>query len=484
MGFRAEELEKVGGSAGTAFLASTASPPPHPASPSPRAERSRSGSLVRCAVIVLALAPLLVGCEWFKGLFSERKDKLPGERVSALALEHRLEPDPALATAEIRLPRPVKNADWPQAGGVPSHALQHLALGGPLREVWSRSIGDGASRYGRVLSQPVVEGDRVFALDARDVAIAFDAKSGKELWRNDVKPGAERSHAFGGGLAVAGGRVFVTSGYGQVLALDATNGNEIWRQQASAPIRGAPTVADGRVFAITVENQLDALSADDGHRLWTHNGIPEPAGLLGAASPAVEGDIIIVPYTSGELFALRVENGRPLWTDSLATARPLGALATLADIRGRPVIDRGRVYAVSHSGRMVAIDLRTGDRVWEQDVGGTHSIWVAGDYLYLLANDVDLLCLLRQDGRVRWVRELPRYEDPQKKEDPVRWAGPVLAGDRLIVVASNGEALSVSPYTGKPLGRVEFPDAVFLDPIVANDTLYVLTDDAELIALK
>jgi outer membrane protein assembly factor BamB len=474
----------VGGSAGTAFLASTASPPPHPASPSPRAERSRSGSLVRCAVIVLALAPLLVGCEWFKGLFSERKDKLPGERVSALALEHRLEPDPALATAEIRLPRPVKNADWPQAGGVPSHALQHLALGGPLREVWSRSIGDGASRYGRVLSQPVVEGDRVFALDARDVVIAFDAKSGKELWRNDVKPGAERSHAFGGGLAVAGGRVFVTSGYGQVLALDATNGNEIWRQQASAPIRGAPTVADGRVFAITVENQLDALSADDGHRLWTHNGIPEPAGLLGAASPAVEGDIIIVPYTSGELFALRVENGRPLWTDSLATARPLGALATLADIRGRPVIDRGRVYAVSHSGRMVAIDLRTGDRVWEQDVGGTHSIWVAGDYLYLLANDVDLLCLLRQDGRVRWVRELPRYEDPQKKEDPVRWAGPVLAGDRLIVVASNGEALSVSPYTGKPLGRVEFPDAVFLDPIVANDTLYVLTDDAELIALK
>jgi outer membrane protein assembly factor BamB len=439
---------------------------------------------VERAITVLALTSLLGGCTWFEGLFSERKDKLPGERISALALDHRLEPDPALANAEIRLPRPVMNADWPQAGGVPSHALQHLALDGPLSKRWSRSIGEGASRYGRVLSQPVVEGDRVFALDARDTVIAFDVQSGRELWRNDVKPGAERSHTFGGGLAATSDRVFVTTGYGQVLALEAATGNEIWRQQVTAPIRGAPTVADGRVFAITVENQLEALSADDGHRLWAHNGIPEPAGLLGAASPAVEGDIIIVPYTSGELFALRVENGRPLWTDNLATARPLGALATLADIRGRPVIDRGRVYAVSHSGRMVAIDLRTGDRAWEQDVGGTHSIWVAGDYLYVLANDVDLLCLLRQDGRVRWVRELPRYEDPQKKEDPVRWSGPVLAGDRLIVVASNGEALSVSPYTGKALGRVEFPDAVFLDPIVANDTLYVLTDEAELIALK
>ena len=133
---------------------------------------------------------------------------------------------------------------------------------------------------------------------------------------------------------------------------------------------------------------------------------------------------------------------------------------------------------------MVAIDLRTGDRVWEQDIGGTHGVWVAGDYIYVLSNDVDLVCLMRRDGRVRWVRELPRYENEKKKTRPMRWAGPVLAGDRLIVIASDGEALSVSPYTGEPLGRVEFPDGVFIDPVVAGDTLYVLTDDADLIALK
>ena len=160
------------------------------------------------------------------------------------------------------------------------------------------------------------------------------------------------------------------------------------------------------------------------------------------------------------------------------------ALSTLADIRGRPVIDRGRVYAVSHAGRMVAIDLRTGDRVWEQEIGGTHGPWVAGDYIYVLSNDVDLICLTRQDGRVRWASELPHYENMKRRKYPVRWAGPVLAGDRLIVVASTGEAISLSPYTGQALGRTEFPDSIFLDPIVADDTLYVLTDEADLIALK
>ncbi len=434
---------------------------------------------------LMALALSLVGCDTFDKLFSgPGKDRLKGPRVSVLALDSALEPDPKLVSVKVRLPRPVLNADWPQAGGNPEHAMQHLALDGALRQAWSDSIGAGETRYGALLSQPVVEGGRVYALDARDVVIALDVKSGDEVWRNDVKPGAELGHAYGGGVATAGGRVYVTTGYAQVLALDAATGKEIWRREVTAPVRASPTVADGRVFAVTVDNELEVLSADDGHLLWTHNGIPETAGLLGAASPAVEGDIVVVPYSSGEIFALRVENGRPLWTDNLTTARPLGALSTIADIRGRPVIDRGRVYAVSHSGRMLAIDLRTGDRVWEQEIGGTHGPWVAGDYLYVLSNDVNLICLRRDDGRVRWVTGLPRYEDPKKKKDPVTWSGPVLAGDRLIVIASTGDAVSISPYTGQALGHSEFPDGVFLDPIVAGDTLFVLTNDAELIALK
>jgi len=133
---------------------------------------------------------------------------------------------------------------------------------------------------------------------------------------------------------------------------------------------------------------------------------------------------------------------------------------------------------------MVAIDLRTGDRVWEQDIGGTQSPWVAGDYVYVLANDESLICLTRQDGKIRWVRDLPRFQKPKKKEDALFWTGPVLAGDRLIVASSAGEAFSVSPYTGDPLGWTEFPDGVFVTPTVAGKTLYVVTSDADLIALR
>lgn len=431
--------------------------------------------------LALLAAALLAGCGAFD---SAAKPKLPGKRISVLSLDHQLQPDPALSAVEVRLPRPQVNADWPQAGGYPNHLMHHLALGDGLEEAWTAGIGSGSSSRASLLSPPVVEGGRLYALDSAAIVTAFDAGSGARLWRADVTPRGEEAKGTGGGVAYADGRVFVATGFAQIVALDAATGKEIWRSTETAPFRGQPTVADGRVFAVTADNRLEVLAADDGRRLWGHSGMTEPAGLLGGGSPAVEGDVAIIPYSSGELVALRVENGRVLWVDSLAAARRTDALSALADIRGRPVIDRGRVFAIGHSGRMVSIDLRTGDRLWEQDVGGTDMPWVAGDYVYVLSNQSELFCLTRADGRVRWVTELPRYEEPEKKKDALRWSGPVLAGDRLIVAASNGESLSVSPYTGEVLGRMALPDGVYLAPVVAQRTLYVLTDEAQLIALR
>jgi outer membrane protein assembly factor BamB len=437
------------------------------------------------ARLVLALALLsLAGCDWLSSLFAETKDPLPGKRISVLSLDEPIKVDGKLKADKVMLPAPFDNPAWPDAGGYPSHAMYHLALGAQIKRAWDSDAGEGANDYGRVTAQPVIADGRVFTMDSLDVVSAFDAVSGKRLWRFDPEPDDARDQTYGGGVAISGNRLYVTDGYGQALALDAASGKVIWRKNLNAPSHGAPTVAEGRIFVVTVENQLEVLAADDGRELWTHSGLPEPASLLGAASPAVEGDIVVVPYTSGELFGLRVENGRVLWSDNLATSQPLGALNSIADVRGQPVIDRDRVFAVSNSGLMVAIDLRTGDRVWEQDIGGTHEPWAGGDYVYVLANNDELACLRRQDGKVAWVRVLPHYENEAKKKDPLVWTGPVLAGDRLIVVDSIGDAISLSPYTGAPLGKIEFPDGVFVTPSVADKTLYVITDEADLYALR
>jgi len=148
------------------------------------------------------------------------------------------------------------------------------------------------------------------------------------------------------------------------------------------------------------------------------------------------------------------------------------------------VIDQGLAFAISHSGRMAAIDIRTGTRAWEQGIGGVDMPWVAGEFVYVLTNENQVVCLTRRGGRIRWVRDLPQFEDADDKDDPIKWTGPVLAGDRLLISGSHGEAWSLSPYTGKVLGRLDLSSAAYLPPVVAGGTVYFLTEDGDLIAMR
>jgi outer membrane protein assembly factor BamB len=434
----------------------------------------------RALLAILLAVLVLSACSWFEA----KKQPLPGERIPVLALDTQLAPDPALADAPITLPRPEVNKDWPQAGGDPDHLMQHPALPASLVQAWKVSVGEGSSRYTRVMAPPVVAQGRVYAMDGGASIGGWSAANGAQLWQDDLRPKGDLGNAFGGGVAFNTNRLFVATGYGRVAALDPASGKVIWEVKVGAPVHSAPTVAEGRVFVITVENELFALDAKDGKQLWEHVGLPQTASLLGGASAAVEGEVVIAPFSSGELDALEVENGLPLWSDNLASARHVDAVAALADIRGRPVVDGDHVFAASHSGRLAAIDLRSGERAWSHEIGSDYSPWLAGDYLYLLTTDQTLLCLARDGGKVRWLRQLPKYENEKKHENPIEWAGPVLGGDRLILVSSDGWAFSVSPYTGKPLGRQQLPGPAYLEPVIAGNTLYVLTDDAELTAFR
>lgn len=465
-------------------------------------------SLKPTAVIV-AVALALSGCTvvdtvggWLHS--GGKKSNLKGERISVMALDESLQIDPSLKDTPVVLPPPYKNDAWPSAGGYSSNAMYHLEASGPLRVVWEQDAGKGSDTDSRVTAPPVVADGRIFVRDAEARVLAFDARTGKPLWGKQLAPkgghatflneatfglfGKDKStdptKGFGGGVAYDDGKVFATTGFGSIVAMDATTGRELWKTDIGIPIVNAPNANGGRVFVSSSDDHFYALAEDDGRTLWDQQGIAVSAGIMSSTSAAVAGEVVVAPYASGELFALRVQNGRTAWTDTLTRTGTITALSELDDIAGRPVIDRDLVIAISHSGVMAAIRLSTGDRVWSRDIGGVETPWVAGDYIYVLTSDSQLLCMTRADGKVKWVHQLQRWEDDEDKKDPMVWAGPVLVSDRLILVSSIGTAVSISPYTGQLLGRIEIPDATYIAPVVANGMLYLYTNDAQLVALQ
>ena len=432
------------------------------------------------ALLVLGLA----ACDSLPFLGQREEPPLPGNRVAILVQEQTITADEGASAQEIVLPAPTENDAWPQAGGYPNHAMHHIQIGDTLTRAWSRSIGEGSDDVDRLIAQPVVGGNRIYTMDTESVVRAGDVRNGEQLWKVDLTPKDEDEQHIGGGLALDGDTLFAATGFGEVVAMNAATGKELWRRNLVAPIRAAPTVNAGRVFVLTLTNKLFALNAETGETLWNHSGIEEPTNLLGSASPAVDSGIVVVPYSSGELVALRIENGQELWNESLAGQRRTRGTTTMSAIRGRPIIDRGVVYATGFGGVTAAINIRTGRRIWDREIASIESPWIAGDYLFLLSVNAELVALNRADGRIHWVTQLPEWEDPEDHTGRIIWTGPILVSDRLIVAASTGEAWSVSPYSGRLMGKVGLPDGVTVGPIAAGNTVYFLSDDAELVAFR
>ena len=446
-----------------------------PAKPTP-ATLSRRAAL-------LAFPLMLSGCSWFDGWFGDKKTLLPGKREAVFSDRRGLVVDEGVA--KIVLPPAVSNAGWPQAGGNPAHLMGHLAANDHLTEAWTATIGEGGGYRRILMAQPVVLDGVVFTMDSDAQVSAYALTDGKRLWQADTKPQDTDSTNVGGGLGADGTTLYAVNGLSQLLALDVATGKEKWRRDIGVPGRSAPTIADGRVFLTTIDDHLLAFAAIDGRPLWTYQAAEPVNSMLGQPAPAYYRGLVVVGLGSGELACLRADSGSVAWSDSLGASRGRASIADFLSIRGAPVINNGQVFAISMGGLLICNDVPSGRRLWERQVAGEDTPTIAGDWMFVISAQQELAAVRISDGRIAWITQLPRFEDPEKRRNTLTWYGPLLASDRLIVTGTNNDALSISPYTGENLGHLTLSGAAApFPPIVADSTVLVVTNDARLLALR
>ena len=411
---------------------------------------TRKSNPILCQLALAGLVLGLAGCSVADRItdinpFKKEEAPMPGDRRSVLTGGGDSLAGATLSGGTASISAAVALSDWSQPGGNAANAPGNVSLsGGDGAALWRAKTSAKVSKKGvRASAPPLSVGGRYYVYDAGGTVTALAGAGGRQ-WSVSLKPEDENSLTTGGGIAAAGNVILAATGYSELVALDAATGGRAWTYDMREPARGAPTAAGGKVYVVSVTNVLHAVNIADGSEAWTYAGIPETAGVLSAASPAVAGNTVVVPYTSGEVIAFDAGTGEPKWSETVIRAIRTSAVSGLSDVSASPVISNGVVFATGVSGRTIAVKLSNGERLWEANIGSAYTPAVSGNAVFLIDLDDNLVALDRSSGKSFWSTRLPVV---RKKRFFSVWAGPTLAGNALWAVSNDGRLTSIEPAT-------------------------------------
>jgi outer membrane protein assembly factor BamB len=391
----------------------------------------------------------------------------------------------------------VRVTSWPNTGGLSGQAHENIDAARDFKRGWSVSIGQKSKNKAAVLAQPVSDGTLIYSLDGEARVSAFRLSDGTRVWSRDLNPRFKRDKwAFGGGLAVAKDKLYITTGFRQLKVLNSQDGKPLWDKTLDTAVHQAPVVTDKLVIINDVDNHVTAFDLDSQDQIWTYQAIVEPARILKSSGGVLAQNTLYAPFSSGELIAFDINNGTPLWNQVLARSSRTNALSEIRDISGYPVVYKDTVYAASHSGMFAAMDLKTGERRWGITADSVNTPWVAGDAVFLVTVQSELMAVNRESGLIYWIKAL--NEDKKAKTSGfmgmgknksaaarLQWSGPVLASNRLILTNALGEVIAFDPKSGERTARIDLGGSpIYVAPIAVDGKLFVVTDDAKLVAIQ
>ena len=429
-----------------------------------------------CQIFIL----LLCGCN------KNNRVHLDGERENITFVQKKPLHADHLDTVPVLLPDVKTQTTWPHAGGYSNVDDAHHTLNFPLQKLWSTDVSGGQSK---ILSLPVGDEEALYVLNGLNQVLKIDQKTGKKVWICSL---SAVEYALGGGVCLDEEYIFVGTSAGEAACLNKTTGQIQWKRTLFSPFRGQPLSGGDKVFFLNINNKLFALDRNTGKTLWSHSGSPEHTALLGTASVQLAQGSVIVPYSSGEVFALEQDTGRQQWVKNLISRN------RNTHIKAQPLVDDEMIYLVGSGDVFMAIDKASGEIRWQCILGSGTTPVQGINVIFLVTTDNNLVCIYKKTGQIKWTKtlkhpegkvfdtsqpeDIERMDVKDEQADTLTWSAPLLAGQKIILMSSDGVVCFFNPINGMLKNIIKLPYDFPIGGIVVHNALYILTQTGYLLS--
>lgn len=338
-----------------------------------------------------------------------------------------------------------------------------------VQRIWSRKIGDVGGTPGLRMGVHL-DGDRLYAANTRGQVLVLDAGSGAEIARFDTGRPLSTTPAAGEGVIAAG------TLDGRLVVLDQAGGTERFTVRLSSEVIAPPVLAEGMVFVRSHDGRISAYRLVDGSRVWVQEYTVPILSLRGNGRMSYERGYLLAGLDDGRLTALGAADGVPVWEQPVSIPEGRTDLERLADVDGEFAVLSGVVYAAAINGQLTAVDVAGGSPLWTRELSS--SVGVAANENLVVASDIEgrVWGLDRAGGASMWSQD--GLEN--------RWLStPAMVGGQVALGDLEGYVHFLDPADGAFVARVRAGrDAIRSAPVSAGNVLYVVTVAGELTAYR
>lgn len=336
-----------------------------------------------------------------------------------------------------------------------------------IKKIWSAKLGAEAE-FLRVMLQPAGDGNRIYAASRDGNVIAFDPASGKQAWKTELDTELSAGPGVGEGILAVG------TADGMVIALDARSGSERWRANLGGETLSAPLISGDSVVVATIDNRLRALRASDGVEQWIIEQSTPLLTMRGSASPALAGNTVIAGFDNGRLMAIDLDSGDIAWDTVLAPPSGRSDLERLSDIDGQISVVGQDIYAGGYQGRIASVAAESGQVLWAREISSYVGVSADWNSVYTTDEGGEVVALSRRTGQETWRQASLLRREPTL---PVAFNTTVAVGDL------EGYLHFFSVVDGSPVARLRMGKrAISAGMVVVADRLYVQSDSGQIAA--
>lgn len=297
--------------------------------------------------------------------------------------------------------------------------------------------------------------------------VGVDVGTGAVSWSTRVAGGIDGNARYDRQRGV----VYVGSDDGYLYAVEPEQGRIRWSAKFRGPIEHAPDIGPDALYLATGADRVFAVDPADGKTRWQYErDTPEGFTIHGYAAPRRHGELVYAGFSDGYLVALRADNGKIVWSRSLAAASE-----QFVDIDATPIIVGDQLLAASFSGGLYGLGPKDGEVLWHTLIDGTSAIALGAEHLYAMSSREGLAAVSPQ-GNILWRQGMPDAGDLTM---------PAEIGPYLVFSGSRAGLFLADRHTGKILQVFDPARGMCAAPAVdpAGGALYVLANSGVLYGL-